>query len=30
MGPEVLDLFAVIRAEVAKTISLLDQRTGDQ
>lgn len=27
MGPEVLDLFAIIRAEVAKTIAALDQRS---
>jgi hypothetical protein len=25
MGPEVLDLFAIIRAEVAKTIAALSQ-----
>jgi hypothetical protein len=30
MGPEILDLFAIVRAEVAKTIAALDQRTVDQ
>jgi hypothetical protein len=27
MGPDILDLFAIIRAEVALTIAALNQRT---
>jgi hypothetical protein len=26
MGPEILDLFAIVRAEVAKTLAVLEQR----
>jgi len=29
MGPEILDLFAIVRAEVARTLALLEQR-GEQ
>jgi hypothetical protein len=30
MGPDVLDLFATIRAEVAKTIALLSEPSGTE
>ena len=29
MGPDVLDLFAIVRAEVAKTLALIGQPTSD-